>query len=267
MNLFKKIVVKYPLVPCFEDKTGNGYVHVGIGCLSKRIFISNWYQDGIFVLGDRGNMIYTFGSYGKKVGKFEDPLGICIVGDRDIWIADSGNNRIQVFNLEYKPIKSIRTGVHKPKLICATKSGQVIVSTFGSEILHVDQDGHIIRTWSYTQDQGTFPDGISCNSKGQVLVSVCHGHKILIFNEDGKLLHGFGSRGDGPGELKCPSAVCVDCRDNIFVADNGNHKISIFTPEGIPIQQIPFPGANNLCLMERQLAVVDDFVRVGILSN
>ena len=42
----------------------------------------------------------------------------------------------------------------------------------------------------------------------------------------------FGSEGSGEGQLNSPHGVAVDSRGNILVADNGNHRVQMFTPKG-----------------------------------
>ncbi|MCK4471945.1 MAG: 6-bladed beta-propeller, partial [Anaerolineae bacterium] len=42
--------------------------------------------------------ILTWGSQGKGQGQFQDPRGIAVDQDGNVYVADSGNNRIQVFD-------------------------------------------------------------------------------------------------------------------------------------------------------------------------
>ncbi|XP_066285202.1 tripartite motif-containing protein 3-like [Branchiostoma lanceolatum] len=51
----------------------------------------------------------TFGGKGVKKGKFTRPLGVAVSGDGHIFVADCGNDRIQVFNLQGTFVHSIVT--------------------------------------------------------------------------------------------------------------------------------------------------------------
>ncbi|HEX6746508.1 MAG TPA: hypothetical protein VF092_04375 [Longimicrobium sp.] len=51
--------------------------------------------------------------------------------------------------------------------------------------------------------------------------------RVLRFSADGRLLRGYGRRGDGPGELRDPGAVEV-AGDEIVVADVGAHRLTRF---------------------------------------
>src|SRR5699024_9296785 len=44
--------------------------------------------------------ITAFGGYGEEDGQFIEPTGITIAPDGNIWVADSGNARLQVFDAD-----------------------------------------------------------------------------------------------------------------------------------------------------------------------
>ncbi|WP_228856450.1 6-bladed beta-propeller [Desulfomarina profundi] len=47
------------------------------------------------------NFVRSWGQQGSAQGQFNNPIGIAIAG-REIFISDTGNNRIQVFDLDGK---------------------------------------------------------------------------------------------------------------------------------------------------------------------
>ena len=42
----------------------------------------------------------------------------------------------------------------------------------------------------------------------------------------------FGRRGQDIGELNWPSGVAVDINNLVYVSEDDNHRVSVFTPEG-----------------------------------
>ncbi len=42
----------------------------------------------------------------------------------------------------------------------------------------------------------------------------------------------FGRRGEGRGELSEPHGVAIDSNDRVYISEWGNHRVSVFTPEG-----------------------------------
>ena len=55
-----------------------------------------------------------------------------------------------------------------------------------------------------------------------------------------------GRRGNGPGQFSTPHAIAVDAKDNVYVADRGNHRIQVFDGEGNFLRQmtidVPVPA-------------------------
>ncbi|XP_066923887.1 E3 ubiquitin-protein ligase TRIM71-like [Clytia hemisphaerica] len=120
------------------------------------------------------------------------------------------------------------------------------------------------------------PWGICCNSRDQVIVTDHNNHKIQIFDQNGKLLRQFGSRGKNDGEIWYPTGICVDKNDDIFVADHGNHRIQVFTPEGRFVRKIGgrgnmdglFKGPCDIAIdLQNRLIVADrDNHRLQVLT-
>ena len=42
----------------------------------------------------------------------------------------------------------------------------------------------------------------------------------------------FGRRGQSQGKLYHPSGIVIDTSDLVYVSDNENHRVSVFTTEG-----------------------------------
>jgi len=89
-------------------------------------------------------VINTFGSEGTDEGQFKFPRGVAVDEQGSIYVADSGNNRIQIFSSE-----------------------GVFQRGFGR--------------WG--QGEGEFKglEGIAVNSKGQVLVADRENHRVQMF--------------------------------------------------------------------------------------
>lgn len=58
-------------------------------------------------------------------------------------------------------------------------------------------------------------------------------HKqVQVFDESGKLAFKFGKEGTGEGQFQFPYGIAGDSKDNIYVADLYNGKVSIFSSKG-----------------------------------
>ena len=88
-----------------------------------------------------------------------------------------------------------------------------------------------------------YPYGIAYNSRGEMIVSECGGHRVSIINNRGKKIQTFGSRGDSPDQMKYPRGIAIDDMDNIYVSSS--HKLQKFTSNGELIKCIGQKGGKE----------------------
>ena len=61
-------------------------------------------------------------------------------------------------------------------------------------------------------------------------VFVSHNHCILVYQLDGKFVSKIGSGGSGELQFNFPCSLSTDeCNNDIYICDNGNHRIQIFS--------------------------------------
>lgn len=63
--------------------------------------------------------------------------------------------------------------------------------------------------------------------------------RIVRYNAEGELLSEFGSVGSGPGQFDLIHGVAVDRDNRIYVSDRRNHRIQIFTEDGMLLDEWP----------------------------
>jgi sugar lactone lactonase YvrE len=145
----------------------------------------------------------TWGSVGAAEGQLLAPRAMTVAPDGLVYVADSGNHRIQVF----------------------------------------DQSGEFVRGWGGTEGDGegelTEPWGIAVSDDGRVYVSDTWNHRIEVFDEQGNFLSSFGSFADtqgqvdtAPGAFWGPRDIVIDAEGNVYVSDTGNKRIEKFTADG-----------------------------------
>ncbi len=66
-----------------------------------RIFVPtvNWVE----VFNRQGQLLFRFGELGEKPGEFQEPKGVCTDSKERLYVLDSGNRRIQVFQVTDQP--------------------------------------------------------------------------------------------------------------------------------------------------------------------
>ena len=104
-------------------------------------------------------------------------------------------------------------------------------------VLEFDASGKLLK--SFGAGMFAFPHNLVIDRDGNLFVTDNHGHYIIKFNPEGKVLMTLGKRGepgDDPDHFNQPSAVAVAPNGDIFVADghgnNTNARVVKFSKDG-----------------------------------
>jgi len=108
------------------------------------------------------------------------------------------------------------------------KGDVYVTDTLNSRVQMFDPDGNYQKSFGQRGNGwGMFdkPKGIALDSFGNLYVADSGWSNVQIFNSKGQILLFFGGRGPIPGMLKNPTAVAIDKQNKIYVADYINHRI------------------------------------------
>jgi DNA-binding beta-propeller fold protein YncE len=145
-------------------------------------------------------------------GEFHWPLNAFIYEER-LYVADTGNHRVQVFSLSYDPLRQLRVN-----FLCK----------WGTE---GDRDGQL-----------RFPVGLAVIAE-ELFVSEYAGHRISVFRRsDGRFLRKWGCRGGGPGQFGFPMLMSISDDQQLCVVDNENNRIQVFTKDGKYLRSFGIDG-------------------------
>ena len=75
------------------------------------------------------------------------------------------------------------------------------------------------------------PSGLAFDDDNNLYVACRYNHRVQKFNINSEFLFQFGSMGTGNGQLDCPLGITVHNK-KVYVADQCNHRISVFQADG-----------------------------------
>ena len=133
------------------------------------------------------------GYSGDSRTKLNNPFGIFINVDLELYVADAANDRIQIF--------------HPGQLNGTTVAGTGAAGT--------------ISLW--------FPTGIVLDGDGYMFIVDSYHHRIVRASSDGFLcVVGCSGPGNASNQLLVPKTLSLDSDGNMFVADSQNNRIQKF---------------------------------------
>ncbi len=88
-------------------------------------------------------------------------------------------------------------------------------------------------------DDSWEPTSLTVDANGRVYVADSSLNcAVQVFDADGVYLGGLGGVGKAPGELFVPTDVAIGPDGDVYVAEFGTHRISIFRPDGVFVKII-----------------------------
>jgi len=201
-----------------------------------------------------GGEFKAFGSSGSGSGQLSGPSGLKIDSSGNVWIADTGNNRIDEFTASGVFVQAFGWGVADGKgerEVCTTgcKAGiagsgegqldePVDITLSGSDIYIADRanrrveelttSGAYVRGFGVEgTGSGQFkaPEGIAADAAGNIYVVDGPDSRVEEFSSSGAFLDEFGSYGTGEGQLRGPTGVAIDAAGDMYVVDSANARI------------------------------------------
>jgi DNA-binding beta-propeller fold protein YncE len=161
---------------------------VAIDTENRFLYVTDAAKNHVAVFdADTYKLLRTVGGPPKKEGDdepgtFARPTYVAVDHEGSVYVSDTINNRIQIFDAD----------------------GQ-FVSTFGKA---GDRPGFFSR-----------PKGVAVDGDGHVWVVDSAQDNVQIYNRSGQLLAFFGDHGPFPGEFILPTGLTIDKQNRVIVAE------------------------------------------------
>ena len=173
-------------------------VGLAIDTSNRFLYVVDTQQDQVIVYdADTLKLLRRIGTGGKNhfltsPGDFGAPQGVAVDQDGNVYVTDTMNNRVEIFDADGN-----------------------FLSTFGKA---GDGPGYFAR-----------PKGIAVDGDGHIWVADQMQDRLQVFNRDGQLLTYIGTgHGELPGQFKSLTAVAIDKQNRVFTTEQEPGRLQIF---------------------------------------
>ncbi len=164
--------------------------------VGDNVLVTNRFLNKISIFDKNGIETGSFGAGGTEPGQFNQPYGIDVDGNGNIYVVDFGNHRVQKFDADFN----------------------VVWATAG---------------FGYGAGRFWAPIRVVASDDGRVFVSDAYNNQVQVLDaETGAYITKIGSFGEEAGDLSLPFGVTIDKKgENLLVSEVANNRISVFSLE------------------------------------
>jgi sugar lactone lactonase YvrE len=203
----------------FVDQTGKVYTVESTG-------------DRAQVFDANGNNLLTFNGSSTTPASpaFNGPTGIAADPSGNIYVADTVNGRVAIYNPAGAYQSQIKTAnsldFSNPSGVAVDPTGQYLyVADTGNNRILKFTVGGILQAWTPGTGAGPFsgPKAVAVDGLGNVYIADTGNHRVQVVSSTGTFLTqitDFETEAGVPANLASPAALSTDLRGNVYVVDS-----------------------------------------------
>ena len=202
-----------------------------------------------------GKIDFLFAVYGPGRGmlpSLNKPMSVATDKENNIYVTDSGNNRVVVFNRKGEYMFEFGTrGVAHPRanqkadwspgkfnypygIDIDEATGNIFVADLVNKRIQLfDNQGKFIDWFPKEPYGGTaddiFPLALDVRN-GKVYIA--NPFNIVVFTTEGEFIKDFGMPGDGDAQFDRPNGIAAGEDGTIYVSDSNNLRLQALDPDG-----------------------------------
>jgi DNA-binding beta-propeller fold protein YncE len=224
------------------------------------------------------NMIGEF-SGGPATGQLLSPRNLAIGPDGNLYVADSGNHRIQVFDPNGFHLRvwgsfGDQPGqFNEPWGVAVDENFVYVADTWNHRIQKFTLEGQFVAVFGRSGSPppgevggGLFfgPRDILLLSADQLLVTDTGNHRMQILDTNGNFIEQVGAWGNQPGQLNEPVGLALGPDGSVYVADTWNARVQRFAPNLLPFTTWSIRGWRSDSINNKPYLAVDNAGRVYV---
>ena len=213
------------------------------------VYVTDTWNHRVQKFAKDGRAIKTWGKFGQPLPEdpasteyFWGPRGIAVDSQGRVFVADTGNKRIVVFDSNGNYLTEFGTGgfdpgqFDEPVGVAVANDGTVYVtdtwnqriqsfipSEGAGEILYLPLAQWDVNAWfGQSLDNKPF---IAVSDDNHVFITDPEGYRVIEFTASGEFVRTWGDFGVNADQIGLASGIAVDSFGNIWVTDAGNNRI------------------------------------------
>jgi streptogramin lyase len=230
--------------------TGNGQLYnpseIAINHLSGEVYIPDYQLHRLQEFSPTGAFIKSIGSAkssGNGTGQFNNPRGIAVDYAENVYVADSGNNRVEKFDRHLNYLAQwggFGTGDYhfdKPVAITADHSNNIYVSDLNNHrIMKFNAAGKFAGKWSLP-DSNALVYYLAIGPNDVLVAYDSKNHLFLQYSSTGSLLRTWRPHSLVKNSL---GGLAVGEHDEIYANNYENNRVDVYDSTGAFIQSLSF---------------------------
>ena len=208
------------------------------------VYVADTWNHRIQKFDADGNFLLMWGSFGQTTlasgleGQFWGPRGLAVDAAGWVYVADTGNKRIQVFDAngqfitQFGGFGALEGQMDEPVGVALDSGGRIYVADTWNQRMEVfDKSFRFLNQWGI---HGWIGQGfnnkpyLAVDSQGRVYVTDPESYRVIVFTPDGDILAVFGEYGFDDRSFSLPTGIAIDADDNIYITDTTGHRVLKF---------------------------------------
>jgi sugar lactone lactonase YvrE len=182
-----------------------------------------------------------------KANTLNEPWGVALDPQGNLYVADTWNHRIQKFDssgkflLQWGQSGLASDGLDRfwgPRAVAISKDGKVIyvTDTGNKRVVAFDPNGKVLFQFDQGgQAQLDEPVGLAVGPDNNVYVADTWNQRVAIFDAQGHFLRSFPVRTWSSNSIDDKPYLAIDASGRVYVTDPQNFRVLVFSADGKPV--------------------------------